>query len=459
LPFRSKGHLQQLGRAQHRRNNVRLRGAHTTSATRHSSSASRDSLPRIDAATLRPGCLVTDFVSPVVLTNLAEHWPMKRGWSLSYLATVHGDAPMGVAQLPSNLFDGDVVSAEVGNSYYADHVRNAYVPLIRPIEHSTLGEYICNRFDDYAFEIDGSLCERLGADAFSGLAGLPFVLAADDLTQLTCGLGPANEGVMFHAHTAAWNALMFGEKEWLFYRPDQFSGDTYNQLAMLDSSALREASTNVPDPPMRCTQKAGEVVFVPDGWWHATFSYTDTACLGGQRHRERLPSNWGSELLQRWPRCGLALNAAAKEYTDLELFKAAFCEEPFNMRYAVELITAQSAKCQWSQAVETAKTFRSTMEQARARKLLSRVEYAAIVSQIAECLYHTVDSAANAAAVALECGSSAQQSFAEAVRISMTVRELLHEALSLDPGNIAAKRIENAIETRARAATAQRLNN
>jgi len=99
------------------------------------------------------------------------------------------------------------------------------------------------------------------------------------------------------------------------------------------------------------------------------------------------------------------------------------------------------------------------MEQARARKLLSRVEYAAIVSQIAECLYHTVDSAANAAAVALECGSSAQQSFAEAVRISMTVRELLHEALSLDPGNIAAKRIENAIETRARAATAQRLNN
>ena len=41
---------------------------------------------------------------------------------------------------------------------------------------------------------------------------LPEHFLEDDLVQYTVGVGPRGDGVMFHAHTAAWNALVFGSK-------------------------------------------------------------------------------------------------------------------------------------------------------------------------------------------------------------------------------------------------------
>merc|ERR1719413_156518 len=107
-------------------------------------------------------------------------------------------------------------------------------------------------------------------------------------------MGPANDGVMFHTHTAAWNALMYGEKTWLLYPPVGFDGEVYNSLAMLEARALPKAlgltggKTKVAVKPLWVTQRAGEVIYVPDGWWHATWSHTPTACIGGQRHKDRL---------------------------------------------------------------------------------------------------------------------------------------------------------------------------
>ena len=55
---------------------------------------------------------------------------------------------------------------------------------------------------------------------------------------------------------------------------------------------------------MACTARSAalsEVVYVPDIWWHATVAVGDTACIGGQRHKERLPSDWGVRLIY-WER-------------------------------------------------------------------------------------------------------------------------------------------------------------
>ena len=65
------------------------------------------------------------------------------------------------------------------------------------------------------------------------------------------------------------------------------------------------------------------MVYVPDIWWHATVSLEDTACIGGQRHKDRLPEEWGRELLERWPGCGLALSAVAQERQDVRLLEEA----------------------------------------------------------------------------------------------------------------------------------------
>jgi len=263
------------------------------------------SVPRVDASQLQPGDLLGNTPRPVVLTHLAECWPARHCWSREYLASVHGDIPVAKLKLSGEVFKRDPLGERGGNAMYADHARNVYVPFARTPEQMPLRELILGNFDDYYFEIgETGAAGRLSIDAFGGPDGLPELLAADDLTQLTFGLGPKGDGVMFHAHTAAWNALMYGTKEWIFFSPETFVGATYDRLAMLESrsipTALGEAGRGEASlaTPMRCIQRAGEVVYIPDAWWHATFSHTETACLGGQRHKDRLPATWAEGLLE-----------------------------------------------------------------------------------------------------------------------------------------------------------------
>lgn len=413
-------------------------------------------MPRIDASSLRPGSLVEEVVAPAVLTNLAECWPARHCWSHDYLARVHGDISVAQLRLPEELFKNDLMGAAAGNALYADHARNVYVPFARPPEQLELRELIQHRFDDYYFEIgeDGA-AGRLCFDAFGGLEGLPAILAADDLSQLTFGLGPAGDGVMFHAHTAAWNALMFGTKEWLFYPPDGFDHEIYDQLAMLEARAIPGALEQLAGKiPIRCTQQAGEVVWIPDGWWHATFSHSDTGCLGGQRHKDRLPTDWGESLLRQWPGCGLALNAVAKIRREAALFEAAVRQEPFNLRFVIEHLNFLRDRAEWQGMREIAMAHRDRMTSAQHRGLLARPELAALLAQLAERLYHAVEGASEAAVQVAPGGADRQMAtFQEAIRISQVAHTMISEALALDPGSPLATSLAEAIEVRAASAT------
>eukprot|EP00927_Polykrikos_kofoidii_P024058 TRINITY_DN21958_c0_g2_i1.p1 TRINITY_DN21958_c0_g2~~TRINITY_DN21958_c0_g2_i1.p1 ORF type:complete len:558 (-),score=73.30 TRINITY_DN21958_c0_g2_i1:15-1688(-) len=428
---------------------------------------------RVDTKELVPGDLLSRLTKPTVLTGLTEHWPARHCWSTSYLCEVHGDIMVPDLRLPEALFESDDVDASKGNALYADHLRNAYVPFVRMPEKVSLREFIRNRFCDYYFEIsEFGAAGRLCLDAFGGLDGLPDVFAADDLSQLTFGLGPAGDGVALHAHTAAWNALMFGEKDWYFYKPNALFGWSYDSLALLESRALPAATELVarntdkaPPELMRCRQRPGEVVFVPDGWWHATFSHTTTACLGGQRHKDRLPGNWGESLLQQWPGCGLAAVAVAKERRDHALFEEAIRMEPFNSRFALEYIEFLSAGGEGVKAAEVALRVKETMKVARRRRLLSRPEFAAIIAQLAERLYLVVESVAAATSVAVagarDCKSSIvserspKELFADMLHVSRISHALVGEALRLDPGAPVALNVAQAIQMRAQSANVQ----
>jgi hypothetical protein len=374
---------------------------------------------------------------------------------------------VAVLSLPDELYENDVNCAKVGNSLYADHVRNAYVPFVRPPEQIRLADYVQYRFSDYVFDIgDSSVACDLCADAFGDLARLPDIFSADDLTQLTFGMGPVNDGVMFHSHTAAWNALMFGEKEWFFYPPDGFIGEPYERLSMVAATSLPEViggleSLSAIHPPLRCRQKAGEVIFVPDGWWHATFSHTDTACLGGQRHKDRLPADWGESLLERWPGSGLFLNAVAKERRCRSLFEEAIRKEPANLRFTLEYMQFLRDSGQYASTVPAAQTLKGVMEQNLRQGLLGRAEMAAVLAQLAEVLYHTVETAAVVTtAMVGNDGSwtnSGRAAFAELMQVSVTARCFIEEALTLDPGCPLAGGLAAAIETKARSADLRQL--
>jgi len=393
----------------------------------------------------------------VVLTNLAECWPARHCWSREYLATVHGDIPVAKLRLAEEVFKRDAVGERSGNAMYADHARNVYVPFARAPEQMPLRDLILGNFDDYYFEIgETGAAGRLSLDAFGGPDGLPELLAADDLTQLTFGMGPAGDGVMFHAHTAAWNALMYGTKEWIFYSPETFVGSTYDRLAMLESRAIPTTLTEASGgegslaAPMRCIQRAGEVVYIPDAWWHATFSHTETACLGGQRHKERLPRDWADGLLRSWPSSGLALNAAAKERADSMLFEAAVRQEPFNLRFVIEHLTFLQERCEWRGIRDVALAHRERMERARQRGLFAEVELAAVIAQLGERLYYAVEAVSDIASTGAPGNPALQMAvFQEAVSLSQTAHALVQEALALDPGSPLANALAKAISARA----------
>lgn len=75
-------------------------------------------------------------------------------------------------------------------------------------------------------------------------------------------LGPAGSGAPFHFHRAAFNALVWGRKRWLVRPPAAAQYSTEHPRLGFDGDT--ESS--------RCTQESGDVLFIPDGWAHATLN-------------------------------------------------------------------------------------------------------------------------------------------------------------------------------------------
>lgn len=80
-------------------------------------------------------------------------------------------------------------------------------------------------------------------------------------------LGPAGSGAPVHFHGHAVNTMAFGEKRWFLYPPGQAFYSTLPAIEFAknhSSPALNEA--------WQCTQRSGDVMFVPTLWSHATLN-------------------------------------------------------------------------------------------------------------------------------------------------------------------------------------------
>ena len=81
-------------------------------------------------------------------------------------------------------------------------------------------------------------------------------------------LGDDAAGLPFHSHGAAWLAVVHGAKHWLLYPPGGF--DTRDRAATTPLSGVADwfhhTRPNLVKQPIECTQRPGEVLFVPTGW-------------------------------------------------------------------------------------------------------------------------------------------------------------------------------------------------
>eukprot|EP00928_Gymnodinium_smaydae_P017568 TRINITY_DN16719_c0_g2_i1.p1 TRINITY_DN16719_c0_g2~~TRINITY_DN16719_c0_g2_i1.p1 ORF type:complete len:495 (-),score=94.08 TRINITY_DN16719_c0_g2_i1:361-1845(-) len=82
------------------------------------------------------------------------------------------------------------------------------------------------------------------------------------------GLGFRGAGAHWHSHHAALNALFIGQKQWFLTPPE---ATTWSRLPAAEWAASEERhALQASGALLEVTQCAGDLLFVPDGWGHAT---------------------------------------------------------------------------------------------------------------------------------------------------------------------------------------------
>ncbi|QRO01546.1 cupin-like domain-containing protein [Archangium violaceum] len=201
---------------------------------------------------------------PVLLSGILEDWPAWRNWTKSALLQRHGDTWVQVRK-----------SSDVTDDNYQEGRQRPRMRLREYVEQ-VMGKGASGERDPlYLFGLQ--VLEGMEGDYRHPphFAGPMFAFDEEQRhSRALFYVGPAYSGVSFHQHTAAWNALLFGYKRWFLLPPFHFHGPT--TIAMHEwARAHREPFAA---ELHECVQGPGEVLFVPQHWYHAVLNVSD--CVG-----------------------------------------------------------------------------------------------------------------------------------------------------------------------------------
>ncbi|KAL7133646.1 hypothetical protein ABFS83_12G156200 [Erythranthe nasuta] len=220
------------------------------------------------------GISVDEFVSnfeehnkPVLLEGCLENWPAMQKWDREYLIEVCGDARFSVGPLQMKLED---------YFRYSDQVREE-----RPLYlfDPKFAEKVPDLGTDY------QVPKYFNEDLFS-------VLGDERPDYRWIIIGPTGSGSSFHIDpnsTSAWNAVIMGSKKWVLFPPDMvppgvFPSPDGAEVACPVSIIewfmnFYNATKSLKKRPVECVCKAGEVIFVPNGWWHLVINLEDSVAI------------------------------------------------------------------------------------------------------------------------------------------------------------------------------------
>lgn len=94
-------------------------------------------------------------------------------------------------------------------------------------------------------------------------------------------LGTRGSGTLFHNHGAAYNVLAYGAKRWYLHPPGwlgytDIRGDVkdFHKLKLTVATYTQGFHARIKpfEAPLECMQRAGEMMYVPTGWQHATLN-------------------------------------------------------------------------------------------------------------------------------------------------------------------------------------------
>lgn len=222
----------------------------------------------------RRGISVDEFVScfeeknkPVLLEGCIDNWPALKKWSREHLVQVCGEEKFAVGPVDMKLdkfFRYSDLAKEERPLYLFDSKFVERVP--------KLGL-------DYEVPI------YFREDLFS-------VLGKERPDYRWIIIGPAGSGSSFHVDpnsTSAWNAIIKGSKKWVMFPPDVVPPGVHPSPDGAEVACpvsimewfmnFYDACKNWERRPVECICKAGEVVFVPNGWWHLVINLEDSIAI------------------------------------------------------------------------------------------------------------------------------------------------------------------------------------
>mmetsp|Transcript_75782 Transcript_75782/g.214244 ORF Transcript_75782/g.214244 Transcript_75782/m.214244 type:complete len:478 (+) Transcript_75782:63-1496(+) len=98
-------------------------------------------------------------------------------------------------------------------------------------------------------------------------------------------VGGPGSGVGFHRHAAALQMTAHGWKRWFLYHPaDNPPGGVHGGWPILDWLHRVYPALRGRWAPRECIQKPGDVIYVPEGWYHAVVNLADSVGVSLQRH-------------------------------------------------------------------------------------------------------------------------------------------------------------------------------
>jgi len=221
----------------------------------------------VDAVERRSNLAHGEFVSrylaplePVIVTDAIDHWPARARWSIEFFRERYGTRTVTID----------------GTSY-------TFADFLDRVERSDPG-----RPSPYFRNV---LIESWAPELMADISPMPYHLRPNwldsrlfperpSLTSIELYIGGA--GAKFPVlhydgmHTHAYLMQVVGSKEYLFYPPDQ--GEYLYPRAGAEANKSSVDDLERPDlsrfpkfaraVASRCILRAGEMLFVPSGWWH-----------------------------------------------------------------------------------------------------------------------------------------------------------------------------------------------
>ncbi|KAJ3264239.1 hypothetical protein HDU77_009078 [Chytriomyces hyalinus] len=210
---------------------------------------------------------------PVILTDVVTKWPAFKKWSMDYLEKTVGDT----------IFRAESVDLPF-KSYaaYAKHCRENG----GSFEEAPL--YLFDKYFSHRTSLadDYTVPEYFSEDLFQ-------VLGAEKRPDYRwIIIGPPRSGSTFHLDpnsTSAWNAVITGSKKWLLFPPDCIPPGVFPSVdgsEVTTPISLAEWFLNHydeikhwPVKPVECICRAGEVLYVPRGWWHCVMNLEESIAI------------------------------------------------------------------------------------------------------------------------------------------------------------------------------------